>query len=126
GSMPSPWFEAMACLVGALAEGPGQGGDELLSRALELTAQRNLVSLWSRRQRRQAGRLLARALALGLGPPGQAAHLAAACGGEVLAECAELVASAAPAVRVQLAGALGAAANPPADVLEGLLRDPAP
>jgi len=125
-SMPSPWFEAMACLVGALAEGPGPRGDELLAAAIELTALHGLDSLWTRRQRRQAGRLVARALTVGVGPPGQAARLASACGGEVLGECAELLSFAPPAVRAQLAEAAGSAANPAPDVLDRLLRDPAP
>jgi len=123
-SVEGRWGQARAALVGALVWGPVAAGDELLAEALELTARFDLGELWTRRERRFAGRLLARALLRRLGPAGLAARLVAACGGEVFAECAAALAGAPTAVRAELAEVVGEAAGVEAEVVDRLLRDP--
>jgi DNA-binding SARP family transcriptional activator len=86
------WLEARAALLGAAA----RGDDDLLAVALDLTGRRGFEVLWSTRARQHAGPLLARAVAAGLGAPGQASALAVACGGEVL-DLAEAAVGDAPA-----------------------------
>lgn len=83
----APWAGARAAMAAAVAWGPGAEGDAALAEALRRSSERQMVELWSRRERAMAARLLPRALARDLGPPGVAVRLAAACGGEVLAAC---------------------------------------
>lgn len=108
-----PWPRAKAALAGALAHGPGEAGDALLSEALALTEAHGLLGLWTRGGRRVASRPLARAIARGIGPEGMAARLAVAAGGEVLDRAAELLVEAAPAARARLVEA--AAGTPGAE-----------
>jgi DNA-binding SARP family transcriptional activator len=117
----APWGLARSCVYAAA--GGGEAGDEALGEALRLTEQWSFTALWTTRERALAGRLLARAVASGLGPPGLAAQLAAACGAEVFRECVELTEDAPAPVRAQLAEVAGEAANVEASVVERLLRD---
>jgi DNA-binding SARP family transcriptional activator len=98
-------------------------GDEALAEALRLTERWSLAVLWTSRERARAGSLLSRAMARGVGPPGLAARLAAACGAEVFRDCVELTEEAPAPVRAQLAEVAGDAANVEAAVVERLLRD---
>ncbi len=79
-ALGSGWARARARLVAAVVDGPGPTGDDRLGEALALSAEWRLDALWTRRARRHAAPLLALAAARGLGPPGTAARLAAACG----------------------------------------------
>jgi DNA-binding SARP family transcriptional activator len=81
------------------------------------------VELWARRERSLAGVLLARALAAGIGPPGTAAELARACGGEVFRDCVLLLRGAGPEARAELAEVAADAAGVDADTVGRLLRD---
>ena len=123
GTMGATRGSTRAALVrAAVATDPGVA-DRSLAEALRLTDELGLEGLWKRRDRRLSGALLARALEHGLGPSGLAARLAAACGGEVFADCARRLASAPRDVRVALASVAGDAAAVSADVVEDLLRD---
>ncbi len=119
----APWGLTRSC---ANAAGDDEGGDEALGEALRLTERWAFHALWRDRERALAGPLLARAMARGLGPPGLAARLAAACGAEVFRECVELTEDAPAPVRAQLAEVAGEAANVEASVVERLLRDQDP
>jgi DNA-binding SARP family transcriptional activator len=99
--------QARAAMIGAAAWGSGERGDRLLTEALELSP--GYEELWASCERPFAARLLTRALAEGLGPPGTAAHLAAVCGAEVFTECVAGVASAPAGVRRQLQEVVGGA-----------------
>lgn len=123
GLLATPWAAARAALLGALAWGVAEQGDRLLAEALALTERFGFEGLWTRRERRRAAVLLARALAQGLGPEGLAARLAAACGGEVLAEVAGLVAETAPDARAALAEAAAEAESLDASTLDRLTQD---
>ena len=122
GELGGPWARARACLHVAAAQDDDRG-DEALAEALQLTERWSLAVLWTGRERGLAGGLLARAMARGLGPPGLAARLAAACGAEVFRECVVLTEEAPAPVRAQLAEVAGEAANVEAAVVERLLRD---
>ncbi len=122
GELGGPWARARACLHVAAAQDDDRG-DEALAEALQLTERWSLAVLWAGRERALAGGLLARAMARGLGPPGLAARLAAACGAEVFRECVVLTEEAPAPVRAQLAEVAGDAANVEAAVVERLLRD---
>jgi len=119
----SVWATARVLLAEALVRGRTEQADGALSAALDLTASHGLTELWTRCERRHAAALLARAIQAGLGPPGQAARLAAACAGEVLAAVAERLTDAPAAVRAQLAEAAGEATDVDAEIIERLLRD---
>ncbi len=120
----TPWGLARSCLHAAA--GGGDSGDEALAEALRITERWSSSALWRDRERGLAAALLARATALGLGPPGLAARMAAACGGEVFRECVELTEDAPTPVRAQLAEVAGEAVNVEAAVVERLLRDRSP
>jgi DNA-binding SARP family transcriptional activator len=105
----APWPRAKAAIAGALAHGPGAEGDALLAEALDLTERHSLLGLWTRGGRRVASRLLARAIARGLGPDGMAARLAVAAGAEVLDEAAELLVGESPTARARLVEAASGA-----------------
>jgi DNA-binding SARP family transcriptional activator len=113
------WAHARAALIGAAVWGPGPTGDALLGEALELSS--GYEELWAQRERALAAELLSRALAGGLGPPGQAARLAAACGAEVFTECANRLASAPSDVRSQLAQVVSGAPGVDRRVVQRLL-----
>jgi DNA-binding SARP family transcriptional activator len=121
----APWARARAELVGATVWAGDRRGDELLGACLERSAVGGpgLVDLWARRERSLAGVLLARALAAGIGPPGTAAELARACGGEVFRDCVLLLRGAGPAARAELAEVAADAAGVDADTVGRLLRD---
>jgi DNA-binding SARP family transcriptional activator len=121
----APWARARAELVGATVWAGSRRGDELLGACLERSAAAagGLVELWARRERPLAGVLLARALAAGLGPPGTAAELARACGGEVFRDCVLLLRGAGPEARAELAEVAADAAGVDADTVGRLLRD---
>jgi ATP/maltotriose-dependent transcriptional regulator MalT/DNA-binding SARP family transcriptional activator len=123
GILGTPWAAARAALLGALAWGAAEEGDRLLAEALALTERFGFEGLWTRRERGRAAVLLARALGRGLGPEGLAARLAAACGGEVLAQVAGLLAEAAPEARAGLAEAAAEAECLDASTLERLTED---
>lgn len=122
----APWAQAHAAIAGSVACGESEAGDASIARALELTKRFGFEELWSRRDRPHAARLLARALAVDLGPPGLAARLAAASGGEVFAECAAILENAPSTVRAKLAAVAGQALGADADLVERLLRERAP
>ncbi len=103
----TPWARTRAALMGAVVYAETPEGDRWLQEALLLTADRGFAGIWTRRDRRYSARSLARAVALGLGPPGVAAGLATQCGAEVLAECADLLAGAPVSRRRELATAIG-------------------
>lgn len=124
GMLGTPWAQARAGLVGATTWGAGDEGDRLLTEALELTERFGFDGLWTRRELRLAGGLLARALSGELGPPGVAARLAAACGGEVFDEVGRLLASAPASVRARLVEAAGETDALDAAVVQRLLDDP--
>jgi LuxR family maltose regulon positive regulatory protein len=117
----APWGLARACMHAAV--GDGAAADDALAEALRLTERWSLSALWRDRERALAGRLLARAMTRGLGPPGLAARTAATCGAEVFRECVELTEESPAPVRAQLAEVAGDAANVEASVVERLLRD---
>jgi LuxR family transcriptional regulator, maltose regulon positive regulatory protein len=126
-SVNAPWPLARACLIGAAVSGGDEHGDVLLAEALEVTARWGFQELWSRRERPLAAGLLARALARGLGPAGVAARTAAACGGEVLREAAQLLASGPAGARralIEAADDAGAVVDPA--LLDFFGRDPDP
>lgn len=79
-SAASPWAEARAALLGALAASEEGEADDLLAGALALVARHGLDELVTAKERRLAEPLLTRALARGLGPEGAAARLARAAG----------------------------------------------
>jgi DNA-binding SARP family transcriptional activator/tetratricopeptide (TPR) repeat protein len=79
-ALGSSWARARVRLVGAVVNGPGPTGDDQLGEALALSEDSGLEELWTRRERRHAASLLSRAGSRGLGPPGTAARLGAACG----------------------------------------------
>ena len=115
----STWERARVAVVAA-----GVGAeDAALAEALELSAGLESADLWAVRERRRAAPLLARALRAGLGPAGVAERLLAACGGEVLSECAELLADAPPAARAAVARAAARAADADAVMVARLARD---
>ena len=122
-SLGLTWPETRAALLGAAILGAGESGDELLAAALSLTERHGHEDLWTSRERSHAARLLARALEGSLGPPGAAAALVAACGGEVMSECAALLTSAPSAVRVQLAELAGEAPAVDSELLARLGQD---
>ena len=116
------WQRARAAVVGATVE-TGRAADARLVEALELTADPVMESLWTRRERRLAAPLLARALRESLGPPGLTGRLLARCGGEVLTRCADDLADAPAPVRVRLAEAAAEAVAADGGVVDALLRD---
>ena len=122
----APWAQARAALVGAVAWGAGGAGDRLLAEALEVSGRRDMVALWTQGGRPLAASLLARAIDRELGPPGVAARMVAACGGEVFARAAVALADAEPASRARLAAV--AADTPGVDeaAVAALLRDADP
>ena len=121
----APWAGVRAAMAAAAAWGQGAEGDAALAEAVRRSSDRRLTALWSRRERALAVRLLPRALADGIGPPGAAVRLAAACGGEVLAACADADAGVQPDARRALAEASAAAVA--ADVaIDRLVRDEDP
>jgi DNA-binding SARP family transcriptional activator len=119
----APWPLTRAAMVAAAVWGPGREGDGALEEALRRSTDPRLEALWSRRERGLATTLLPRALAQDVGPRDVAVRLARACGGEVLAACAEGAAGAPPEVRLALAeAAAGAVASDRA--LGHMLDDP--
>ena len=120
----APWAGARAAMAAAAAWGPGAEGDAALADALRRSSDRRLVALWSRRERALAVRLLPRALERGVGPD-VAVRLAAACGGEVLAACADAGAGVRLEVRLALAEA-SAVAVAAEGALDLLVRDEDP
>lgn len=120
----TPWGLARSFVHLALA--PDGSGDDALAEALRLSERWSFTALWASRERDLAAALLGRAIERGLGPPGHAARLAAACGAEVFRECVERAEAAPVYVRAQLAEVAADAANVEASVLERLLRDADP
>ncbi len=116
------WPRARAALLAAIAAGAGDRGDRCLAEAIELTERLGYEELWTRREREWAGRLLARALVAGIAPAATA-RLLAACGGEVVAECADLLSGADARLRAVVAEAAGDAAGVDAEVLARLALD---
>src|SRR5262249_52622773 len=98
-----PWPTARSLIVGALLGNGGHRGQQALVEALEITATHGFTTLWTHRERHHAAPLLANALENGLGPPGCAARLVSACGGEVLGEVAQRLEHAPAAARGPLA-----------------------
>jgi DNA-binding SARP family transcriptional activator len=78
------WGTARAALLVAAADSGTEAGAAALAEALEITDRLGLEDLWVWKERGLVPDLLARAMTEGLGPPGTAEGLAAACGGEVL------------------------------------------
>jgi ATP/maltotriose-dependent transcriptional regulator MalT/DNA-binding SARP family transcriptional activator len=122
----APWPLARAGLVAATVGAPGETADGRLSEALNLTQRLGYQELWSRRERPLAAPLLARALARGLGPPGAAAAVIAACGAEVLREAAALLTDAPAVARRQLLEAADEAGVLESAVVGRFLGDPDP
>ena len=119
----APWPLARTAMVAAAVRAAGAEGDAALGDALRRSTDPRLEALWSRRERSLATTLLPRALARDVGPRDVVVRLARACGGEVLAACAEGAAEAAPEVRLALAeAAAGAVASDRA--LGRMLEDP--
>jgi DNA-binding SARP family transcriptional activator len=119
----APWPQARAAMVAAAVHGPGPEGDAALEDALRRSTDIRLESLWARRERALATVLLPRALVGGVGSREVVVRLARACGGEVLAACAEGAAGAPPEARLALAeAAAGAVAADRA--LGRMLEDP--
>ncbi len=118
----APWAGARAAMAAAAAWGPGAEGDARLAEALRRSSDRRLGALWARRERALAVLLLPRALADGVGPPDVAVRLAGACGGEVLAACADAGVGLRPGVRRALAEA-SAGAVAAEGALDLLVRD---
>ncbi|MGD9696288.1 MAG: BTAD domain-containing putative transcriptional regulator [Thermoleophilia bacterium] len=119
----SDWGRARALIAAALAWEGDPRADRLLARALDPGCRVAGGQPWTGLDRPDAARLLGRALARGLGPPGEAERLLAACGGDVVRAAAAELAGAGPAARARLATA---ASLPDVEitVLEELLRDP--
>jgi DNA-binding SARP family transcriptional activator len=122
GVARAPWERARV----AVARAGMDGDDAAVTEALEATAVLDAWDLWTRRERRRVAPVLARALASGRGPDGLAERIAAACGGEVVAECAALLDGAPPAARAALATAVGDSEDPDAVMLDRLARDADP
>jgi DNA-binding SARP family transcriptional activator len=79
------WGQARgALLLANVDESPT--GDEALAEALELTNRHGYQELWYRKERACASRLLARAVAHGIGEEDEIEDLVALCGSEVLDE----------------------------------------
>lgn len=114
---------ARAALLGAVVHGTGTRGDELLALALELTDRSGYEGLWLRRERRFAGPLLGRAIAKRLGPPGLAAQLATAAGGEVFTQCLDALERAPASARLEIAERLSNAPDVTSEVVDRLLAD---
>lgn len=118
----SPWAAARAALVAAhVGEGP-DGGDAHLERALALTHEHGLGELWSAREELIAPALAARALARGLGPPGAAEQVVAACGARALGLALE-AGDADAALRTRLADLAGTVPDVDIELVDRLLRD---
>lgn len=122
-SIQAPWPQTRACLVGAAVATSKEHGDALLAEGLRLTTQWGYQELWSRRERPLAARLLAHALAHGIGPPGAAAHIAVDCGPDVVREAVKLLADAPAAARRQLVEAADAAGTADPAVLAHAMHD---
>jgi DNA-binding SARP family transcriptional activator/ATP/maltotriose-dependent transcriptional regulator MalT len=120
----APWAGVRAAMAAAAAWGPSAEGDAALGDALRRSSHRRLEALWSRRERALATLLLPRALSRGIGPADAAVRLAAACGGEVLAACADAE-GVPPELRRALAEASAAAVAADA-ALERLVHDEDP
>lgn len=120
------WHAARAALLAAAGHGPGPAGDARLAEALELTDRLGLLDLWTRRERGHAAGLLARGIADGLGPPGTAARIAAACGRDVLHATLDGLMDAGAPARAALASAIDEACDVDPETLRELLADPAP
>lgn len=120
----APWALARASLLGASLAESDEEGDALLDRALDVSVELDNDELWTSRERGRSGLLLARALDAGLGPPGVAERLLAACGGEVLSEAAEWLASAGSSTRIRLAATLGEAGVVEPSLVRRLAGDP--
>lgn len=121
----APWAVTRAAMASAAALGPGPEGDAALSEALRRSEDPRMAALWTRRERGMAAVLLPRALARSIPASTTAVRLAGACGGEVLAACAESAAEAEPGMRRALAEA-SASAVAPDRAIERLVRDPDP
>ena len=87
----SPWARARGQLLGAVVL-EAADADAALAEALELTQEWDMPEIWTRRDRSLAAPPLARAITAEIGPSGLAATLAARAGGEVLEQCAEILA----------------------------------
>jgi LuxR family transcriptional regulator, maltose regulon positive regulatory protein len=120
----SPWARARALL---LTHALGEDADgAALTEALEITGRFGMEEIWTRRDRALAGAALARAIEAGTGPEGLAAGLAVRAGGEVLDDCAALLARAGTVARQRLLDAMDAAGVLDADVRARLTAGVAP
>lgn len=117
------WQRLRARIVQASLANDQREGDAILGTALELSADPLLASVWPRRCLELAAPLLARAIVGGLGPPGVAERLVAACGGPTLNRCIALLEDGLPAARATLARAAGGARIADTNALDTLLRD---
>lgn len=122
----APRAQARAAMVGASVAVDAASADALTGEALELTVAGGFAELWTRKERRLAGPLLARALARRLGPPGAVRDLLVAGGGDVLADAVERLGDADPAVRAELAALAGDAVDVGVDTVGRLARDADP
>lgn len=119
----SPWVEARASLVAAHVGEGADGGDGHLAHAVALTREHRLEELWSAREAMIAPALVARALGAGLGPPGAAEAIAAACGGRAIeAALAAADVSDGP-LRARLAEIAGEVADIDIALVDRLMRD---
>ncbi|MGE0026718.1 MAG: BTAD domain-containing putative transcriptional regulator [Thermoleophilia bacterium] len=121
-----PWGRARAALRLSLAVGAGPRGDAFLAEALAITEEEGFIGLWSRRERADAGEALARAIADGVGRPGGAPRLAAACGPRVIVDCTRRLAAAPPRIREAFAREVAGVPGVPAEALEVLMKDRSP
>jgi ATP/maltotriose-dependent transcriptional regulator MalT/class 3 adenylate cyclase len=119
----APWAAARASIVGAAVSGSGEHADRLIAEALRLSDRPGFEELWTRRERRLAGALIARALAVGLGPPGAAARLALACGADAAADVGDALGRVPAEVRAQLAAGLAEAPAADPGLVRRLLAD---
>ena len=118
-----PWAQTRATLLAA-ATIDDATAEARLVRCLALTAEWGYTELWTRKERHRAAALLARSLASGLGPPGEAERLLAACGADVMADAADRLRSAGAEARAALARAAGRADDADIALVTRLIRDP--
>src|SRR5262249_33214689 len=118
-----PWARTRATLLAA-ATIDDASTEARLVRCLALTAEWGYTELWTRKERHRAAALLARSLASGLGPRGEAERLLAAGGGDVMAAAAGRLRSAPAGARAALARAAARADDADIALVTRLTRDP--
>jgi DNA-binding SARP family transcriptional activator len=124
GALGSTWARACASVVAAHChQDDAAASQDFLAQALTITGRSGFDSLWSRRYPALAAKLLTGALAVDIGPRGEAGRILAGCGARVFSHALTLADEQPSTVRRRLA--VAAADVPDIDItlLDRLLRD---